>query len=337
MNRNRHPALRRNRLWRFRHGSPRLFLALAATGCAAMAFLAGCASAGRVDTKLFRAGAYAIDVTPEKFPISVNGSGPRQATGAHDPLYARSLVLDDGTVRIALAVVDSCMLPRDLLDEAKALAARATGISPDRMLVSATHTHSAPTVAAIFQSEPDEAYRKYLIRRIAEGITKANDRLAPAQIGWAVGQVPNQVFNRRWLLKPGKVRVDPFGRKRDLVQMNPGHNNPDVDRPAGPTDPELPILAVRSPAGRPIAALVNYSLHYVGGVPRLLVSGDYFGAFARRFTEIAGAGPEFVAIMSNGTSGDINNNDYSQKAPRKRQPGEQIARVADDVARAAWE
>ena len=82
---------------------------------------------------------------------------------------------------------------------------------PERILISATHTHTAPTVAGVFQSEPDLAYRDFLAAKIAEGITKANSRLAPARIGWGVGADPTQVFNRRWKTKPGSLLLkDPF-------------------------------------------------------------------------------------------------------------------------------
>src|SRR5213593_425389 len=58
-----------------------------------------------------KAGAFAQDVTPEKFPVSVNGGfSDRKATSANDPLHARCLVLDDGKTKLALVVVDSCML-----------------------------------------------------------------------------------------------------------------------------------------------------------------------------------------------------------------------------------
>src|SRR5438034_11739997 len=101
--------------------------------------------------KVFRAGAYAIDITPRKFPISVNGGmQDRQATGTHDRLHARCLVLDDGQTKLALVVCDSCMIPREILDEAKRLASQATGIPIDKMLISATHTHTAPTVGGVF-------------------------------------------------------------------------------------------------------------------------------------------------------------------------------------------
>src|SRR6516225_4335941 len=99
------------------------------------------ASAGE-RAKVFRAGAHAQDITPTKFPVSVNGGfQDRQAKGAHDPLHARCLVLDDGTTKIAFVVCDSCVMPREIFDEAKKLASKATGIPADHMLMSATHTH----------------------------------------------------------------------------------------------------------------------------------------------------------------------------------------------------
>src|SRR5258708_4660581 len=97
--------------------------------------------------KVFKAGAYAINVSPLQFPVIINGGmTERTADKITDPLHARCLVLDDGTTKVALVIVDSCMMPRDLLDEAKRLASRATGIPTSRMLISATHTHSAPSV-----------------------------------------------------------------------------------------------------------------------------------------------------------------------------------------------
>ncbi len=121
--------------------------------------------------KVFRAGAHAIDITPKKFPVSVNGGmQDRQATAAHDRLHARCLVLDDGSTRLAIVVCDSCMIPRALIDEARTMAARTTGIRKDCILISATHTHTAPTVGGVFQSDPDPDYVKYLPKQIAKGI-----------------------------------------------------------------------------------------------------------------------------------------------------------------------
>lgn len=287
--------------------------------------------------KGLRAGAYAIDVTPKTFPISVNGGmTDRQAKSAHDRLHARCLVLDDGTHKLAIAVVDSCLIPRTITDAAKQLVQKSTGIPPECVLISATHTHTAPTVTGAFQSEPDAAYVRYLTERIAEGIAKAHAQREPARLGWTVGRDPTQVFNRRWRMKPGSLALrDPFGRTTDKVKMNPGYKHADLVAPAGPIDPEITILSVRARDDRPIALLANYSLHYVGGLPAL--SADYYGVYAEKMKTLLGAEnvkPPFVGIMSNGTSGDINNVNFAKAAPGKQAPGEQIRIVAESVAAA---
>jgi hypothetical protein len=247
-------------------------------------------------------------------------------------LHARCLVLDDGRTALALVVVDSCMIPREILDKAKALAEKKTGIPAGNMLISATHTHTAPTVAPTFQSEPDPDYVPFLTERIAEGIVQAHARLAPAQIAWGVAEEPHQVFNRRWKMKAGVIHRDPFGGTSDQVRMNPPRASPDLLEPAGPTDPRVTVLSVQTAQGEPLALYANYSLHYVGDMPPL--SADYFGVFASLVRTKLNAGPNFVAMLSNGTSGDINNINFREPAP-KRQPGEQSRLVAEAVANAA--
>jgi hypothetical protein len=280
-----------------------------------------------------RAGAFAQNVTPQKFPISVNGGmADRKATSANDPLHARCLVLDDGKTRLAIVVVDSCMIPQELTDAAKTLAQKKTGIPATHIMISATHTHSAPTVAGVFQSDPDEAYAKFLTEKIAAGIEKAHANLAPAKAAWVVGQEPNQVFNRRWKLKDGVANPDPFGGTTDRVRMNPPRANPNLVEPAGPTDPSVTVLALRTADDKPLALFANYSLHYVGDMPPL--SADYFGVFAEVIGQKLNAGPGFVAMLSNGTSGDVNNINFKEPGT-KTQPGERSRLVATAVADAA--
>ena len=280
--------------------------------------------------RLFRAGAAAVDITPQKFPVLVNGGMlERKATGVTDPIYARSLVLDDGMVKIALTVVDSCVLPRPLIDEAKALASRRTGIPAAHMMVSATHCHSAPSVCGALGTDVDEDYARFLPGKIAEAIVAAHEKLAPARIGWGVGKDPKNVFCRRFLMKPGTAATNPFGgTKNDQAQMNPGYQNPNALRRTGPVDDDVSIVAVQSPEGRPICVLGNYSTHYAGAPP---ISADYFGVFCRRIGELIGAGPGFVGITSNGTSGDANCCDFVNP-PRKFDR----FTVGEDVAQAAF-
>lgn len=277
-----------------------------------------------------RAGAAAVDITPQELPVLVNGGMlERKATEVVDPIFVRALVLDNGTRQIALAVVDSCVLPGALIDEAKTKAAKETGVPASAMLVSATHCHSAPSVCSVLGTDVDEAYARFLPDRIAEAIVAAHRRLAPARIGWAVGEDPENVFCRRFLMKPGTAATNPFsGTENDRAQMNPGYQNPNAVSRTGPVDDDVSIIAVQTHDGRPIALYGNYSTHYAGAPP---ISADYFGVFCQRIGELIDAGPEFVALMSNGTSGDANCCDFLN-------PPRDFDRfsVGKDVAQAAY-
>ena len=287
--------------------------------------------------KTLRAGAYSIDITPQNYPVPLVGSmTPKFATSAHDPLHARCLVLNNGETTIAFAIVDSCLIPREIWDAAKKLASAKTGIPASQILGAATHTHTAVCVSPAFQSEPDEAYQEFLKGRISQGIVEAHARLEPARIGWAIGINPLQVFNRRWFMEKGYTLEDPLGNGTDKVRMNPPAGESSLVTPAGPTDPEVSVLAVQSIPGQPIALLANYSLHYVGGLPPDTLSADYFGEFAKQIGAMIGVEEDsgFVGMMSNGTSGDINNINFFEPRIRKP-PFEQIKLVANAVARSA--
>ncbi len=304
----------------------------------AFALSLGCGSS---DEPTFRAAAFAIDVTPRVWPLPMVGSfSYRLAESAHDPLHSRALVLDDGSMQLAIAVVDNCYIPRSVLDEAKSRAATATSISTNRMLISATHTHTAPPPAPGIGLRGPEAnahvdnealYSEQLIQGIADSIVEAHSRLQPAEIGWAATDVPDEVFNRRWFMKAGSIPADPFGSTTDRVRMNPPRGSPDLVEPAGPTDPEVSVVSVRTRSGQPLALLANYSLHYVGAIPPGQVSADYFGEFAAAISQRLGATENFVGILSNGTSGNINNIDFTKPNPT-REPFEQVRNVAGKVA-----
>ncbi|MBL8850257.1 MAG: hypothetical protein JNG89_11260 [Planctomycetaceae bacterium] len=287
--------------------------------------------------KVLRAGAYAADITPAYFPVSSSGNmSDRQATEAHDPLHARCLVLHNGETSLAFVVCDNCMIPRDIFDAAKTLASERTGIPADHMLMSATHCHSGVTVTGVFQSEPEPEYREFLVQRIADGIEQAHKQYQLARIGWATAEDATQVFNRRWFTKPGAENRDPFGGTTDRVRMNPGFSKDINDRPSGPIDPQISMLAVQNLDGVPIALLANYSLHYVGGVEGPALSADYFAEFASLMGQKIGAPGSFVGIMSNGTSGNINNVNYGADSYLSKPPYEQMRLVAASVADAAY-
>ena len=292
-----------------------------------------------------KAGAAAVDITPKEFPMNMPGGfNANPASSAHDPLNARALVLADGKTAFAWVVIDNLGVPKKVVAEAKELAAKATGIPVENMMVSGTHTHSgvnpadeAPAAGAKLSVAESNAaaYRQVMLEGVSQAIIRAHAALRPAGVGVAARPLTHEVFNRRWFLKPGKMPPNPFG-EYDQVKMNPG-TSPDVlDRPAGPTDPDISVLSVVDTKRKPLALFATYSLHYVGGTPSGQVSADYYGEFARLMPSRLGAGEGFVAAMSNGTSGDINNVPFGVGRP-PRAPFEQIRIVASEAADVAWQ
>ena len=264
-----------------------------------------------------QAGAAKININPRKYPVSMVGSfQDRQATSAHDPLHARALVLKSGDTSIAFVVCDICLISREIFDAAKQQASQKTGIPTSHMLTSATHTHTAPAVTPLAQCQPSPEYVQFLTESIAKSIIEAQSRLAPAKIAWTVAQETAEVNNRRWYVREGGIRPNPFGKTTDQVRTNPPRGSDLLIKPAGPIDPDIAILSVQYADGRPLALLANYSLHYVGGLPPNQVSADYFGEFARQIKKRLGADETFIGIMSNGSSGDINNINFREPRPR---------------------
>lgn len=290
--------------------------------------------------KIFRAGASISNITPPLGePIVGNFDSPL-ATHIHDQINVRSLVLDDGADRIAIVLVDNVSIKREVFDYAKQLIFDRTGLESDRVLAAATHTHSSISASGQDRQGWNEgeldAYQQFVAERITDGVQVAINNLEPAKIGWGKVDVPQHVFNRRWIMK--EPVMSPLGEK-EIVKMNPGFNHDDLVKPAGPVDPEVVFLAVMALDNRPISLLCNYSLHYVGGVPKGHISADYFGVFADRIQQLLMADrqtPPFVGILSNGTSGDINNINYGGNR-ESHAPYEKMKIVANDVAEAVYQ
>lgn len=292
--------------------------------------LAAVSGSAAETNRVFRAGAAALDISPW-MGVSINGNmTDHTGTNLHDALHARALVLDDGQHRLAIVVADSCMIYRETFDAAKKRVTERCGLPPENILMAATHAHSAPASVSIFQSDANPEYQHFLSLRLADAILQGINNLQPAQIGWGSGQAPQFVSNRRWKMQSTVTNVNPFGGI-DAVKMNPYPGSTNLVEPAGPIDPEVFVLAVRGTNGQPLSVLANYSLHYCGGVPERTYSADYFGAFCTRLQQRLGAPAEFVALFSNGTSGDCNGTNFRE--PYKNEmPYERIRRVADGIA-----
>ncbi|MEO6787183.1 MAG: LamG-like jellyroll fold domain-containing protein [Chthoniobacteraceae bacterium] len=317
----------------FRHPSSFLLQRLAL----ALALLAMLALPVRAE---FKAGAAAVDITPVKLPVLVNGGMlSRSVDKIKTRIHARAIAMSDGKEQLVIVVADSCMMTRPLLDEAKALAEKRTGIPANRMLISATHAHSVPASMGCLGTDPDPAYVPFLRDKLVEAITAAQAALEPARIGFAKADAGAFTALRRWIRRPDRIAEDPFGNKTVRANMHAGRNWDDVTGESGPKDPDLSLISIQSRDGRPLAVLANFSMHYFGDQN---ISADYFGLFSeglkqRLAPESAPGKPAFVGIMSHGCSGDIYRVDY--KIPEKDRPKPTIDEYTNgllDIATVAY-
>ena len=276
-----------------------------------------CASLGSVPaaSAAIQAGAAIVDVTPLQFPVYVNGGmTTRRESTVNAKVNARAIVLDDGAERLAIVVVDSCMMPRTFLDETKLLASRETNLKPNRILISATHTHSAPSVMDMPPTDAEESYVPYLRKKIVEAIATAEKNLEPARVGWALANAAEFTALRRWIRRPDRIEKDPFGNRTVRATMHAASNWDNVTGESGPEDPDLAMISIQARDGRPLAVMANFSMHYFSGEVGL--SADYYGLFCEglkaRLTHGRDQGtPPFVGVMSHGCRGDIWRRDYA--------------------------
>ena len=265
--------------------------------------------------------------------------------GIHTRVRARAIVLQTSRGKFALVQADLGGVPYALTQEVQKRIA-ATGIPADRLLLSATHTHSSsgpiwPTDSTGYAALGGDAFDPRIFaltaQGIAEAIVRADRRLEPARVGVGAARVTDASSNRN---------LDPFRRNADVPRDEAGAR-------AAAVDPDVTVLRVDSRDGHPIAVWSNFAVHQTSfGSENLLFSGDN-AAFAERIAEerIAAAAPvpprgdrPVANVWTNGSEGDI----APSRAPRRvegeeteyaRGPyaGAQVpgARVASGVVR-AW-
>ena len=280
----------------------------------------------------FSAGAAQIDITPPLGTIINGDFVTHYANYVHDPLYAKALVLQKGLTQIALVVVDICLMDREFLDQVKNKIERDLGIDFEHILISSTHTHAAGAVEEVHLVHADLAYRKKLPGLILQSVALAKSRLQPAKVAFGSVDVPEHVRCRRYYMKEGYQSINPVTGDLDQIKTNPFGAEELILKPVGPVDPELSFFAVKSREGKWISILGNYSLHYVGDWENGTLSADYFGVFSNALKESLSAGNDFVGMMSNGTSGDINIWDFRNPNTYPKQLFEKSKLIGEDLA-----
>jgi neutral ceramidase len=278
----------------------------------------------------FSAGASMVDITPCLGTV-INGNFlPTYAKSIHDPLFVKALAFHDSHHRFVFVVVDSMSLDGRLIEETKQLISRQTGLRNDELMIAANHAHSCGAVEGGSIAPADLAYRLAMPEKICLAVQQALDCLQPAAITWGRAELPQHASCRRWFMLPGFVMESPFGDE-DKVWMNPPLGSEFLHAPVSVVDPQLCYLGIKSLQGNWISILANYSIHYAADIPEHTISADYFGEVHRQLKLKLGADENFVGIMTNGTSGDVNTFDFRLERDYPQAPYAKSVLIANDV------
>jgi len=216
---------------------------------------------------VLRAGAARVDVTPAEKDL------PKNYEGILDHLYSRSIVVDNGTASAALISLDAGAIPDSLWQSVTRQIESELGIAAKNVLITATHTHSAP-------GQQGAAY----IQKIVESVRLAKQRLAPARVGYGTG-VSYINVNRNI--------VDP--------QTKRWWEGPNYD---GASDKTVAVVKLETLSGDPIAVYYNYAMHGVTVGQLDLVSADAPGTTSKYIED--SFDDKIVALWSSGAAGDQN-------------------------------
>ena len=252
----------------------------------------------------------AVVITPPQGIPMAGYYSLRGSEGVHDDLYAKTLLLDDGTTRAAIISLDLISTIRRVVEEARAAIEKRTGIPGRNMLITATHSHTGPMLANANRRWNDfgaatrspSSTPQSLPGKLADSVEEAVKTLTPVTASWSVGRCEGIAFNRRFLMVDG------------TVGWNAGKLNPRIIRPAGPVDPELPVLSFEADKRQPVAMFVNFPIHLdtVGGP---IISADVPGVVSRILAE--SRDPKMFTLYATGCCGDINHVDISHDRPQK--------------------
>ena len=263
----------------------------------------------------FRFGQAAVNITPPPdMPFQVPQRTPFPvvaATGTHDPLHAKAIVLESGGVKAAIVACDLTSIPVHLIAAAREHVAKISSVPPENVMITATHTHTGPNIRPRFfqnaspgQKKVAEEYLTRLPQLIAQSVQRAEKNLTEARLHATIGEVPGVAFNRRFLMKDGTVVSNPH-KGQDELLVN-------VVRPAGPTDAALPVVYAESTSGQPLATVLNFALHLdtTGGT-------DYSADFPYQVSKILAdvKGPEMLSHFTIGAAGNVNH--YYLLDPKK--------------------
>jgi neutral ceramidase len=284
-----------------------------------------------VGAEQLRAAIATIDITPP-IPYRMCGSfTERLSTGTNDPLLAKAVVFNQGNQTAALVFCDLAQISLDVSRRTRARASREVGIPVEHIAIAATHSHTGPLYfnalrnyfhERTVQKHGSDIYEKVdysseLVEKLVTVIQRAANSTSPVRLKAGVALENRLSFNRRFHMKSGAVR------------FNPGQQNPDIIRAAGPIDPEVGIVSLfATDSAEHLGAIVSFALHLD------TVGGTKYSADFPRFIQDElrqSHGDKFISLFGAGTCGDINHVDVKTSSRRTTQQiGAMLAATIDE-------
>lgn len=234
-----------------------------------------------------------VDVSPtESVPLRGYGySSGRMSTTIQDPLYATCIALRDSSDNTVLIfTVDLTNAFTELIEPTRQAISQATGIPRDAILVSCTHTHSAPDIMNL--NEPSiPRYMEAFTGWMVEAAVAALEDLAPTRVYTTSTATKNLNFVRRYLMADGTYAGDNFGNINGSAIV--GHETE--------ADNELQLVKLQR-SGKKDVILANFQTHphKVGGTTA--VTADLIAPFREKVEDALDC---YVAYFT-GSSGNVN-------------------------------
>ena len=240
----------------------------------------------------FQAGYAEVNINP---PLGIGVDGyyvPRYANGFYDDINASALSLAMGEKKFLIISIDVCLIPNPIVETIKNAIVASTNIPRENIILSATHTHTGPTISVPSFSVDAEQIKKYvdfLVVRVADLSVLALAELKPAKMGYMVGHAPDRIsYIRRYKMKDGNT------------QTCPPINDPNIDHPIGELDQRVNVLRFDR-EGADSVVLLNYGVH-ADTVNGDNICSDWPG-WTKRTLEKALDGTKCICVM--GAQGDV--------------------------------
>ncbi|MBR6766601.1 MAG: neutral/alkaline non-lysosomal ceramidase N-terminal domain-containing protein [Clostridia bacterium] len=245
-------------------------------------------------------GLYEIDVTPA---LGMNIPGyfeSRPASGIREPLHARALACSNAAGEIFVLVnIDTISIDITVAQAVRRRVEQLAGIPGDRIMVSATHTHTGGPVDDFVPGTSSAEYMAWLADRAADAAVMAWNRRQPAKLGYGKAYEDSIAFIRRYNMKDGTFKT------------NPGFDPDNIARPAGSIDPEVGVIKIEDMNGGLIGVITNYACH-LDTVTGNRYCPDYPGELERVLKSVYG--DQLISIFLTGACGNINHYDFMHRS-----------------------